>query len=500
MANISNIVTTTLLPQGASAAVDNMNVVCVMTSEQSVLTSADRFRAYTSAADAQADWGSASEVTAYANTFFGTVPNAVQAGGRFIVGYFRKAEEVTAATAGEIRGGQVNASTVISQLQGITDGSFSITVDAGAAGDLTAMDFSAVATMTQLLAVIQAKLSTGSTISFTSDNRFLITSATTGATSAISLLTEAAEGTFLGSILALSAGTGVVKTDGLASDTLAAEAEIAALAAVKAEVNFKGVCFIDAIADAKVPDVAAWGVANDVLVYCVFSGSTYLALGSSNPVWVNKLAGRKQFRTLYRADGDRKFACTYMARAHTVNFAAENGAMTMQSKALNISSEGLTQSVMDSAKTVGLDVYVAIKNTPVVLTSGANDFVDNVYNLSAYVDAVQTAMFNAISGTSTKLAQTEPDVDYLLSVGEKVTRQFVRAGFIAPGTWLLNDTFGNAAAFRRNIEQFGFFWNAGALSDQSVSDRDLRKSPPLQVAIKYAGAMHSADVIIQFNR
>jgi hypothetical protein len=211
------------------------------------------------------------------------------------------------------------------------------------------------------------------------------------------------------------------------------------------------------------------------------------------------LAGQTSFRCLYSGLGNRQFAASYMSRTHTVNFSAENSAMTMHLKTLSIPAETYSQTEIDKAKRVGLDIYTSIKDVPVVLTSHVNDFVDNVYNLAAYVDAVQTDMFNLLKGTATKIPQTVSGVKRLIDQGEKTSRGFARAGVIGAGTWSSPDTFGDLDTFNRNIEANGFYWLAGSLSDQPQSERQERKSPVLQNAIKNAGAIHSVDVIINFN-
>jgi len=211
------------------------------------------------------------------------------------------------------------------------------------------------------------------------------------------------------------------------------------------------------------------------------------------------LAGQDTFRSLYSKSGNRKLAATYMARTHTVNFNAENSAITMNLKELAVPAEAYTQTEIDAAKRVGLDLYTTIKDTAVVLTSPANDFVDNVYNLIAFIDAVQTDMFNLLKSTGTKIPQTTRGVAQLVAQGEKTTRGFVRAGVFAPGTWSSPDSFGLIDTFNRNISQFGFYWLAGLLADQPQADRQARKSPVLQAAVKNAGAIHSVDIIINFN-
>lgn len=173
--------------------------------------------------------------------------------------------------------------------------------------------------------------------------------------------------------------------------------------------------------------------------------------------------------------------------------------MTMNLKELSVAAESYSQTEIDAAKRVGMDIYTTIKDTPVVLTSGANDFVDNVYNIIAFIDAIQTDMFNVLKATGTKLAQITRDVNKLVATAEKTSRGFVRANVFGPGTWSSPDSFGNIDTFNRNIEQFGFYWLAGLLKDQPQADRAARKSPVLQGAVKNAGAIHSVDIIVNFN-
>lgn len=497
MASINNVITATLIPAGMTAGYVGMNSVCVVTSDQTVLTSAERYRAYPDPQSVAEDYGSASAVSQYANAFFGTTPNSVQAGGRFIVGYHRAATETVAATAAVLRGAQVAEVATVDALQAITDGSFNITIN-GVVENITLLDFSTVTTLSEAAAVIDAKL-TGGTATV-SNSRIIITSDTTGALSTITLATAGASGTFVGELLGLASGTGAVLTQGADADSLAPETKVEALDAIKAQIEFKGVCFIDQMLDAEVPLIAAWAQANATLVYNVFSGSDYLAVSDTNPVWTVKRAGQSNFRMLYSKSGNRQLAVSYMARAHVVNFGAENSALTMHLKELAVPSEAYSQTELDSAKRVGLDVYTSIKDVNVVLTSGANDFMDNRYNLISFVDAVQTDAFNLLKTAGTKVPQTIPGVNALTDTVEKTCTRYVRAAFIAPGTWLSANTFGDVATFKRNIEQFGYYVLAAPLSQQSQADRDARKSPVIQVAIKNAGAIHSVDCVINFER
>ncbi len=189
-----------------------------------------------------------------------------------------------------------------------------------------------------------------------------------------------------------------------------------------------------------------------------------------------------------------------MSRNHTVNFSAQNTAITMNLKELAVPAEYYTETDISKAYTVGLDIYTTIKDVGVVLTSPANGFVDQVYNTTAFIDAVQTDTFNYLKATPTKIAQTTPGVDGIEGSVEKTCEGFVRAGVYAPGTWTLSDFFGDREQFLSSIATNGYYVLAGELADQPTSERQERISPPIQVAVKDAGAIHKCSIIIFNNK
>jgi hypothetical protein len=496
-ASITNVINVALLAGGSLAARDNFNVVAVITSQQDgPLSSASRFAIYRDASSVAVAFGTASKMYDHATAFFGTSPNALNAGGYLIAGYWRAASETVAASAAVLQGAQIAPATVVAELQGISDGSLTLDVD-GVTEALTTLSFQSITTMAEAVALIDAAL-TGATATFF-DQRVVITSDTTGATSTITLAAATATGTDLGDILALATGTGAVATQGAASATLTAETKLEAASQLAALTNYKGAVFIDPPTDAEAEDLAAFAQASNLLMYDVFDTPTNLNIDPTNPVWAIKLAGLSNYRMLYSKAGNRKMATSYMARAHTVNFNAENSALTMHLKELSIPAEDYTETEIAAAKAVGLDIYTTIKLTPCLLTSGANKFTDERYNLLGYVDALQTDLFNLLKGTSTKIPQTLRGVNQEVDTAEKTSRGFVRAGVLAAGTWSSPDSFGDLDTFKRNIADNGFYVLSGRLADQQQSDRELRKSPVLQIAVKGAGAIQSINAIINFN-
>src|SRR5699024_3390414 len=225
-ASITNIINVALIPEGQAAARDNMNVACIMTSEQGVLSSAERFRAYRDAPAVEADWGTASAVSQYASVFFGTQPNAVNFGGTLIIGFHRGADETVAATAAELTSVQLAEPSIMQTLQTIGNGSFVVVID-GVEETVASLDFRTTVDFDDVAELIDAELA-GGTLEHV-NGRFILTSGTTGETSTLGYFTEEGAGTFIGDILALSDGSGAALVQGVDEEVLPAETKLEAL-------------------------------------------------------------------------------------------------------------------------------------------------------------------------------------------------------------------------------------------------------------------------------
>ena len=479
MADASRVINVALLQAGPLAARDNMNVTAIMTSQQTgPISTANRYELYRDSASVATAFGSAAGVTAFARSYFETSPNPVNAGGVLVVGFYRAASETVAATAATLTSPQLNEASLIPQLQAIADGSFDITVDA-TTSNVTALDLRTVTDMDGLATVLSTAI-TGGTVAHV-DQRLVVTSDTTGVASLMTFTTDP------------------VTVPGAASDVLALETKSAAIAAVAAEVAIKGFCFVDATSDAESEALASWSQANGVLGYDVFTDVSNLEIDPTNPVWTIKLSGQTNYRMLYSAAGNRALAASYMARAHTVNFGATNSALTMHLKTLSVPSEEYDTTTLDKAFAVGLDVYTDVGGVPSVLSSGANGFTDQEYNLLGYVNAAKIDTFNVLKGTATKVSQTDPGMQELVDSLEGTTRGFVNAAVFAPGTWTSSGSFGDVETLKRSVASLGYYVLAGLVADQPDADRLARKSTVIQVAVKSANAVHSGDIIINFN-
>ncbi len=192
----------------------------------------------------------------------------------------------------------------------------------------------------------------------------------------------------------------------------------------------------------------------------------------------------------------------YASRAMSVNFDGSNTTATMHLKDLVGVAADTTvdDNLLYEANNAGADTYIAIGGLAKVYCSNGNDFWDNVYNLDWLVFALQVAGFNALATTNTKLPQTEVGMSVLKGAYISVLQQSISNGFVAPGSWTSTTLFGNPADLRRNISSIGYYIYSQPVTQQNQVAREARQAPLVQIAIKFAGAIHSSNVIVYFNR
>lgn len=197
----------------------------------------------------------------------------------------------------------------------------------------------------------------------------------------------------------------------------------------------------------------------------------------------------------------RLMAAAYAGRAMSVNFDGSSTTASMHLKDLATiqADPNITQANLTRCDVLGVDVYSTLAGLPKVLCGSGNDFFDNVYNLDWIVFALQVAGFNALATTGTKLPQTEAGIAVLRGEYIKVLQQGVRNGFIAAGAWNSPELFGNPADLQRNIGQLGYYVYSQPVNQQSQAARVARQAPLIQIAIKYAGAVHSTAVVVSVN-
>lgn len=194
-------------------------------------------------------------------------------------------------------------------------------------------------------------------------------------------------------------------------------------------------------------------------------------------------------------------AAAYAGRALSTQFEGSNTTSTMHLKDLIgvVADPTMTQTQLNLCQDCGADAYVNIAGVAKTFTSGANKYFDQVYHRCWFLGALEVAGFNALAKVSTKVPQTEAGMTILKGAYRLVCERAVRNGYVAAGSWNSADRFGDVEAMLRNIEEVGYYLYSLPVNQQAQTEREARKAPLIQIAIKEAGAIHSSNVMVYIN-
>jgi len=218
-----------------------------------------------------------------------------------------------------------------------------------------------------------------------------------------------------------------------------------------------------------------------------------------------KDASNSHTRCLYyggTAQEARLFAAAAFGRGMGVNFDGSRTTNTLHMKPLATidPDDTVDQTLLTALETAGVDAYVNVAGISMYWSNGANRYFDEVFNLIWFVSQLKVNGFNALRELSTKIPQTEPGMVMLKGAYRLACEQGIRNGMIAPGAWTSAEWFGNQEDMYSNIEERGYYIYSLPVNQQSSSDRADRKAPVVQIGIKLAGALHSSEVMVNFNR
>ncbi|MFR3634573.1 MAG: DUF3383 domain-containing protein [Sutterella sp.] len=214
-----------------------------------------------------------------------------------------------------------------------------------------------------------------------------------------------------------------------------------------------------------------------------------------------KLAGAALNRTLTAySSTNRHAAVSIFGRMSTINFAGSNTTITLKFKQCpTITAENLRTSQAASLKKKNVNVFVNYDNDTAILQEGAMSggwYIDERHGLDWLQNYVQTAVWNLLFSAK-KVGQDESGSTDLVATISKALDQGVANGLISAGVWN-SDGFG--ALERGDTLSTGYYVYISPMDEQSVADREARKAPPIQCAIKLKGAIHFVDVTLTVNR
>ena len=461
--------------------------------DSAVIGSAERVRTYTTLEAVAQDFGVTAPEYYGAALYFGQSPRPAQ----LMIGRWF----ASAAPAQLVGGVLTAAEQTLSAWTSLTSAELDIEID-GTTVNLTSLDFSAVTNLNGVASIVSTAIDgvvTGATCEWTGAE-FVITGVTAGSTGAITYASDTA-GSNLATQMKLTAATAVAVNEGMDAETPAAAA--AAFADLSAAWYGLTFCAASTITDAEHIDVAAFiEAAGKARRYGVTITDTNAlsALVDTDLASLLKAAGYSRTSAIYCSNNPYAI-CSMFARAFAVNFSGNRTTITLMYKQLpGVVYEQLTETQALTLENKNCNVFVLYDNDTAILQYGVNcngTYFDELHGADWLADAIQVAIYNLLYQSQTKIPQTDEGTAQLVNAAQRVLDQAVQNGFAAPGIWNA-DGFGTLQ--RGDRLDSGYYVYMPSVDDQDPSEREARMAPPMQIAVKLAGAIHTADVIISINR
>ena len=490
--SIGDVVNVNVVMSPLAAATRNFGALLVLGSSD-VIDTGERIRQYSTVDAVAADFGTSAPEYKAADLYFSQAPQpSVLYIGRF----------AQTATSGRLVGPSLStAQQAIANFTAVTTGSLSMLVD-GVASNLTTLDFSADINLNGVASTLTTAFAGVATVTWDAVyQRFTVTSATTGATSTVAFATTPGSGTDVAPLFGFRSTDGGRSAVGSAVETLVA----GVTACADASTDWYGVyCApVTPEVDADRLAVAAFvEAASPSRIYGLTTQSAAVIDASQTTDIASQLKALKYSRTFVQYSSSSAYAAASLfGRAFTVDFTGNNTAITLKFKQEpGVTAETLTESQAAALTAKNCNVFVNYNNATAIIQQGVmvnGYFFDEVQGLDWLQNYVQTAIFNLIYTSPTKIPQSDAGVNQIVATCENAMVQAVSNGLVAPGVW---NAPGFGAIVTGQTLAKGYYIYAPPISTQSQADREARMAPTLQIAAKLAGAVHSANVIINVNR
>lgn len=324
--------------------------------------------------------------------------------------------------------------------------------------------------------------------------------------SSVGYAASPASGTDISAMLGLTSALSQELVSGYASETPAA----CAAALASASSIWYGLTFAttNSITTAQYLAVAALIEAEEVTR---MFGQTTQDTGALSSLVTNdyasllKAGGYKQSWAHYSSSTPYA-AASMFGRMFSVDFTAQNSTIELMYKQMpGVVAENLSDAQANALQSKNCNVYASYDNDTSIIqygTCASGDFIDEIWGLDWFQNAVQTAVYNLFYTSTTKIPQTDAGQNQQLNAIAAVCGNqpggAVWNGLAGPGTWNSATVFGSLQMGQ--YLPLGYYIFAPSVETQPEADRAARKAPPVQIALKLAGAFQEADVLVTVNQ
>lgn len=488
---VSQVVRTSVNLAPAGAKAQSLSDMLIL-GTSAIIDTTERMRTYPTLTALALDFGTTAEEYKSAVPWFSQTPQPTQ----IRVGRWCK----TASSGGLKCAASSDTTALLAALKAITTGAFKYTKDAGSETAVSALDFSGAANLNAVAALIQAALTGVAVVWSATALRFEFTSATTGVASAVSFLSAPASGADISVLL----GGRATSSGAYLFQGTAAEALDATLALFDDRFGQQWMASVAPAADNDAHLLAAaWTeAATNKHAYGLTTQEAGVLLASVTDDIASQLHDLGYKRSLVQYSSKSAYAVSSaLGRILTTDYSSANTVGTLMFKQEpGIEPEELSATQAATAKAKCANAFVEYDNDTNILQYGTmadGTFADVIFGTDWLALDIQRAVYNVLYTTTTKIPQTDKGVNVLQTAIVGRCAQGVLNGLIAPGTWN-SDGFGQLA--QGDYMATGYYVWALPIDLQDPADRTQRKAPPFKVAIKLAGAIHSADVEITVNQ
>jgi hypothetical protein len=437
----------------------------------------ERIRYYSSMTAVAADFPDVdNEVNKAATSYYAQTPRPRD----FLVGLI----------AGQLSAAKLTGVAPVTQptLQAITNGGMTLLIDASNVV-LTGVNLSTATTYALVATAIQSALQAsrpGSTCTYT-DNKFVITSGTTGLESHIGGATAESGG--------LATGLGVLATQNPVV-VQGSDADSPAYAATQCEQtnnSFYGVVIGSEYADSQdVLDMADWVEARPKVFFNTTNDAVVLTAANTTTITA-QLQGKSLKKTLsiYSPTVGDFAGASVAGRAFTVNFEGTNTTITLMYKKLpTINVANLNPTQRANMDRINCNAFLNVSGNSFFAESKMADggYFDTVHGLAWLQNRIETDVFNLLYTSNTKVPYDDTGVTMIVAKVDQGLRQGVRNGLIAPGT-TTDGTY---------LEQ-GYVINYVPVREVSSADKGNRIYKGVSFIAVGAGAIHGVVITGSFS-
>jgi len=463
----------------------------------SVIDTQTRMRSYASLTAIATDFGTTAPEYLEAVPWFSQTPQPPLV----LIGRWAKT-----ATSGQLYGAPLSAAqqaALITALQAITTGSLTISLD-GTSHNLTALNFSAIQNLNGAAAVLQTALAAadaGTTCVWSAAyGQFVITSGTTGATSAVSFATPEGTGIDVSAQMGLQqvAGNGAYVVAGIVAETALA-------AATLFDQQFGQQWYAMVIAGAADSDHQAvapfLAATTNKHFYGISTQEAGVLVSTDTTDIAYELMNAQVGKTAVQYNGSSAYSIpSLLAKILTVNWGGSDTALTLAYQdEPGISPDNLNATQFAAMVAKNCNGYLGVNGGTSMLWPGIcsnGQWIDTVIGADVLTIQLQIAVFNLMKTIGTKVAQTDPGMHQIKVKMQSVLSQWVKNGFLAAGLPWNGPSFGSLDT--GDPLPKGYYIYQPPIASQDPTTRSERISVPFQIAANLAGAVHTVPCTITF--